>query len=147
MYFDAVADNILKGLGQQNWVLKLNIADSIVRVALTLVLVPRYGFAGFMIMMYLSNIANPVLSIWRMTKVAGSRIDIVEWIAKPVLAAALASLVARLVSVGTAVTAVSVTWQIALLAGIYALCAWLLAAPRTPRRRGAETRSLYRLKQ
>ena len=95
MYFDAVADGILKGMGQQNWVLKLNIADCLVRVALVYLLIPRFGFAGFMALMYVSNILNPVLSIRRCLRLSGLRLDLRGWIVRPALASGAAALCLR----------------------------------------------------
>ena len=92
MYFDAVADGILKGLGQQNWVLCLNIADSVIRIVLVYRLIPALGFAGFMTVMYVSNILNPVLSIRRMMKLSHVKLEARNWIGKPLLAAAGAGL-------------------------------------------------------
>ncbi|MBE6935050.1 MAG: hypothetical protein E7458_00960 [Ruminococcaceae bacterium] len=95
MYFDAVADGILKGLGQQNWVLRCNIVDSVIRVILVWRLIPAWGFTGFMTVMYVSNILNPVLSVHRMMRLSGVRMEAGEWLGKPVLAAAAAALLTR----------------------------------------------------
>ena len=95
MYFDAVADGILKGMGEQNWVLRLNIVDSLIRIAMVFVLIPKTGFSGFMILMYVSNIFNPVLSVRRMLGKSGLRLDLRRWIAEPSLSAALSALAVR----------------------------------------------------
>lgn len=95
MYFDAVADGILKGLGQQNWVLRCNIVDSVIRVVLVWQLIPAWGFTGFMAVMYVSNILNPVLSVHRMMRLSGVRMEAGEWLIKPILAAAAAALLTR----------------------------------------------------
>lgn len=95
MYFDAVADGILKGMGEQNWVLKLNIMDSLLRIAMVFFLIPRTGFTGFMILMYISNIFNPVLSVRRMLRLSGIRLDIRNWIVLPGFASGAAVLCLR----------------------------------------------------
>ncbi len=95
MYFDAVADGILKGMGQQNWVLKLNIIDSLLRIAMVFFLIPHTGFTGFMILMYISNIFNPVLSVQRMLRLSGIGLDIRNWIVMPGLASGAAVLCLR----------------------------------------------------
>lgn len=131
MYFDAVADGILKGLGQQNWVLMLNIADALIRILLVWRLIPVLGFAGFMIVMYVSNILNPVLSIRRMMRLSGVRLRLRAWIAEPLLAASAAALLVRLLllrypaaQAGAAVVAA----EIALMGLLYALLLLLLGA-------------------
>jgi stage V sporulation protein B len=113
MYFDAVADGILKGLGQQNFVLYCNIVDSMIRVGMVLWLIPALGFRGFMIVMYVSNILNPVLSIWRMTKLSNVKIRWGEWIIKPALAAAVAALTVRILCIAHPAAQASVSVIIA----------------------------------
>ena len=141
MYFDAVADGILKGLGQQNWVLCCNIMDSIIRIALVYYLIPAMGFTGFMIVMYVSNIFNPVLSIWRMMKLSNVRLKIGEWIAKPLLAAGASALLVRLLCIRNPAAQMDVGVVIAeiLLLGIlYAAFLWLLSDKKESRKRRAD---------
>ena len=129
MYFDAVADGILKGLGQQNWVLCLNIADSVIRIALVLWLIPALGFPGFMAVMYVSNIFNPVLSIRRMMKLSHVRLEAGNWIWKPLLAAAAAGGLVRALCLRH--PAAQLSWgvtaaEILLLGLIYAALLWCM---------------------
>lgn len=133
MYFDAVADGILKGLGQQNWVLYCNIADSVIRVFMVYRLIPAMGFAGFMLVMYVSNIFNPVLSIWRMMKLSHVRLRAGEWIAKPLLAAGASSLTVRLLCLHNPAAQLDVYVVIAeilLLGLLYAAFLWLLSGEK-----------------
>lgn len=133
MYFDAVADGILKGLGQQNWVLYCNIADSIIRIFMVYQLIPAMGFTGFMIVMYVSNIFNPVLSIWRMMKLSHVRLRVGEWIAKPLLAAGAAALLVRILCLRNPAAQLDVGVVIAeiiLLGVIYAALLWLISGEK-----------------
>ena len=95
MYLDMMVDGMLKGLNQQVSVLRYNIIDSVIRVALVYFLVPALGFNGFILVMYTSNILNPVLSINRLLHVTGIRLRTADWVLKPALAAAAAALGTR----------------------------------------------------
>lgn len=68
MYIDSVTDAILKGLGQQVFCLKINIADSCVRLVLIWFLVPRMGIFGYIAVMYISELINLTLSAGRLKK-------------------------------------------------------------------------------
>lgn len=87
MYLDNIVDAILKGLGQQNHSLMINIFDSIIRIFLIYLLIPRYGLLGFLAVLYCSNILNPMLSILRLISVTGLEVSVAKWIASPILAA------------------------------------------------------------
>ena len=130
MYFDAVADGVLKGLGQQTWVLYCNIADSVIRILMVYYLIPAMGFTGFMVVMYVSNIFNPILSVWRMMKLSRVRLRTGEWIAKPLLAAGAAALLVRLLCLRYPAEQMQVGVVIAeilLLGLLYAAFLWLIS--------------------
>lgn len=138
MYFDAVADGILKGMGEQNWVLRLNIVDSVLRIAMVFFLIPKMGFSGFMVLMYVSNIFNPVLSIAHMLRLSGARINIYECIAVPVLASLFSVFFVRSISVRFPLAqnaAAVVASEIILFTLVYALVMSVM------RKNGARTQS------
>ncbi len=135
MYFDAVADGILKGMGEQNWVLKLNIADCLVRVGMVYLLIPRFGFAGFMALMYVSNIINPVLSIRRCLRLSGVRLDLRRWIMQPALASGAAVLCLRALRLSFPLAryaAAPLAVEIALFALLYAAVLSILQDNHAP---------------
>ena len=89
MYLDHVVDSILKGLDQQLYSLKYNFSDSIMRVVLIAVFVPKYGIKAFIAIIFMSEIYNASLSINRLLKVTKLKVDIVGWIIAPSVCAAL----------------------------------------------------------
>ena len=95
MYADTIVDGMLKGLDLQFNVLWYNIIDSAIRIVLIAVLVPRLGFVGFMIVMYVSNIFNPVLSIRKLLQVTDTHLDVSIMVFKPILAVTASSLIVR----------------------------------------------------
>lgn len=89
MYLDSVVDGILKGLNEQVSYLIFNFIDSVIRVVLTYFLLPIMGIRGFIIVIFISELLNTSLSIWRFLRVVQLRLRIFEWIIRPMLCAAL----------------------------------------------------------
>ena len=85
MYLESVCDGMLKGLNQQNHSLFYSAVDSVLRIAFILVLVPRYGMAGFLFMMILSNLFTSSMNVGRLLKISKAQFDIKNWVLKPVL--------------------------------------------------------------
>ncbi|MGE4485995.1 MAG: polysaccharide biosynthesis C-terminal domain-containing protein [Oscillospiraceae bacterium] len=70
MYMDTVTDGMLRGLGQHMYSMKYNIIDALISAALVFVLVPRFAVAGYIFVLYFSEIFNFFLSIHRLHKVS-----------------------------------------------------------------------------
>lgn len=83
MYVDNAVDNLLKGLDQQMFSLKVNLVDSVSRVVLIALFVPRFGIAAYLVILFVSEIFNASLSIGRLLKFAKLRADILTWIIYP----------------------------------------------------------------
>lgn len=75
MYVDNVVDGMLKGLDQQMFSFRCNLADSLLRVAAVALLLPLWGMAGYAAILFFSEIFNASLSIYRLLRVteAGRR--------------------------------------------------------------------------
>lgn len=91
MYVESVVAGILKGLGQQMSSLRYNVVDSVVRIALTLLFVPRFGMAGFLAVMIVSNLLTALLSIARLLKVTAIKFGWLRWVIEPVCASVIAA--------------------------------------------------------
>lgn len=98
MYLDSSVDAMLKGLGEQLHCMKINIADSAVSLALVVLLLPRFGMAGYIAVLYVCELMNAALSISRLLAVTGLRVSLGRWIAKPILSVILATTAVRLLS-------------------------------------------------
>jgi stage V sporulation protein B len=96
MYLDSVVDGMLKGLNEQLHSMAYNMIDSTLRVVLIFFLVPQYGLAGFIAVVFFSEIFNSTLSIARLMKVTSLRFKVMDWIIKPALAVALPGLLLSL---------------------------------------------------
>lgn len=95
MYLESVVDGILKGLNKQNATLLYNTIDSSLRIALILLVVPRFGMDGFLAVMIFSNLLTCLLNFIKLLKVTVLKFDIKNWFVKPVLAIVAAVLVAH----------------------------------------------------
>lgn len=97
MYADTSTDAILKGLGEQIHCMKVNIADSLLSVALVCLLVPRLGIVGYVATIYVAEIFNAALSIGHLIKITGFRFPIRKTVAAPLFCAVGAGSVCNLI--------------------------------------------------
>lgn len=73
MYTDMITDGMLKGLDQQVYSMKYNIIDSALCVGLVYFLLPKYSVTGYIVILYVSEIINFILSIARLAKICEIR--------------------------------------------------------------------------
>ena len=73
LYTDLVADGCLKGLGQQMWNMGINLIDAAIGVLLVWRLLPIGGLPAYLVILYLGELLNFALSMWRLKKAAGLR--------------------------------------------------------------------------
>lgn len=85
IYFDRIVDGMMKGLNQQVSSLKYDILDSLSRIGMIYYLIPMKGVAGYIIVMYASNILNSFLSINRLFRITHFKVKFVNWLFLPAL--------------------------------------------------------------
>ncbi len=86
MYLDSIVDGILKGLDKQVSVMIINIIDLVSSILLISFLVPLYGIFGYLIVIFISEILNCVLSIAVLINVSNISFNLKLWIIKPLTA-------------------------------------------------------------
>ena len=96
MYIDSVADALLKALDLQLVTFRHALFDSIGRIILILVLLPRFGLVGFLGVMYLSNLYTSLANLTRLTRETGARISVIKVVAAPLLLSTTAGLLGDL---------------------------------------------------
>ena len=96
MYTDTVTDSLLKGMGEQLYSMKVNIADAIISVSLVWLTVPIYGITGYIFTIYAAEIINASFSFVRAVKVCDIKINILSVYAKAALSAVGAIAISRL---------------------------------------------------
>ena len=97
MYLDSICDGILKGLDQQSFTFKTAISDSASRIVLVLLLLPKMGIRGFILIMYFSNLLTCLLNVGRLIKISGAKIKIFGDLLLPLLSAVTVSMVSNTV--------------------------------------------------
>ena len=85
MYMESVITGVLNGLDQQTHIFVYNVVDSVLRIILIYVFVPRYGVSGFIAVTVVSNLLTPLLCLTRVLKVSSTRIAFVDWLLRPLL--------------------------------------------------------------
>lgn len=86
MLYDHLADAILKGLNEQVSVVKYNIIDSVTSVLLVYFLVPVFGLAGYVFVVWFGEVLNCIMSSCKLVKRTGANVRAVRWFLKPTLA-------------------------------------------------------------
>ncbi len=89
MYLDSGVDGILKGLNEQTGYFLINLADSVIRVILTYILVPAAGIPGVIAVIVISELLNTVLSLLRLIKVTGISLSPADDILRPAICAVI----------------------------------------------------------
>ena len=91
MYLDSAVDAILKGLGEQVYSMRINIIDSLISVFLVLILLPKIGIYGYIIVIYITELFNASFSIIRLLNKTKIKPRVLKWIVKPILSIVLAT--------------------------------------------------------
>ena len=118
MYLDTAVDAVLKGLGEQVYSMKVNIADAAAGLVLVTLLTPVFGIDGYILTIWLCEVGNLAASIRRLGKVTGVGVrDALPHYKLPVLSAAILSAL-RLLLPASVPPALSML----LFAAGYALC-------------------------
>ena len=71
MYLDTACDAILKGLGEQVYIMKVNTIDSVASLIFVVILTPVIGIYGYVVTVWVCEILNLAASIHRMVKIVG----------------------------------------------------------------------------
>lgn len=74
MYLDTAVDSLLKGMGEQVYTMKVNIADAASGLILVSLLTPRLGIYGYILTTWICEVGNLAASIGRLGKLSGEGI-------------------------------------------------------------------------
>ena len=122
MYLDSITDGMLRGLGQQIYSMKVNIADSLLSVLLVYFLLPRYAVMGYLFMIAFTEVINFSLSVYRLSKITAIRFSamrIVKSVFCAVGSVVSSTFLLRTFGVSLQAGALSLTLHITLSAAIY----------------------------
>ncbi len=85
MYLDSISDGILKGLDRQVFAFKGALIDSLSRIALIYIFVPKYSITAFIYIMYISNILTFGLNVGKLLSVTGVKPRLFSTVLLPLL--------------------------------------------------------------
>ncbi len=71
MYLDTAVDSLLKGLGEQVYTMKVNIADAAAGLLFVCLFTPKWGIYGYILTMWLCEVGNLWASITKLGHVTG----------------------------------------------------------------------------
>ncbi len=80
MYLDGAVDNVLKGLGEQVYCMKINIIDAFLSLVSVFVLVPIMGINGYVVTILVSEIFNTVFSVLKLIKITEFKFPLCRFI-------------------------------------------------------------------
>ena len=97
MYLDHAVDAILKGLDEQFYCMKVNIADAALCTFFVWLLCPRIGIYGYVLTVYAAEIMNASLSLRKLFAVTGFKADALKSFLIPVVCAGASAAVVNAV--------------------------------------------------
>lgn len=83
MYLDTACDAILKGLGEQVYIMKVNTADALASLILVVILTPIIGIYGYVVTVWVCEIMNLTASIRRMVGIVGKKQSTLRYFLMP----------------------------------------------------------------
>lgn len=105
MYLDSVVDALLKGLNEQTGYFIFNTIDSVLRVLLTIILLPLWGIYGVVVVIIVSELLNTLLSLWKLVSITHLHLSVRQHIFFPLLTILIPCLLLKLLpTFGTAGT-------------------------------------------
>lgn len=126
MYIDSIADGMLKGLDKQAAAFRYAVLDSGLRLILIFLILPRYGFNGFIFIMYLSNILTAFLHLRTLLLTAKLKLSLSEFLILPLFFAVSAcAVVATLLSLIKLPVIIFLILFCSLAAALYLALLWL----------------------
>lgn len=143
MYLDHVTDVMLKGLGRQVYAMTVNILDSLLSILLVLLLLPRLGALGYVLVIALAEIFNFSLSILGLSGVLSFRFPLLRGMLLPI-AAILPSitLARRLIPPSTTLSLILSASLAVLLSLFLLLVLWRLFEKKVPKKQKATPRPI-----
>lgn len=97
MYLDTACDAILKGLGEQVYIMKVNTIDSVASLILVVILTPIIGIYGYVVTVWGCEILNLAASIHRLHKRVGKTQSTVSYFLAPAAECAVVVLLVNLI--------------------------------------------------
>jgi len=95
MYLDGIVDGILKGLDKQMQVMRINLIDMGLSIAMIYFLLPVIGIQGYVISIIVSELINGIMSLRVLFRATRFTFQYANWLLKPSLALAAALFITK----------------------------------------------------
>ena len=92
LYLQIIFSGILNGLGKQVFIFKVSLLTSLINILFIYFLVPKRGIDAFMIGWFVSLALSCTLDINKIRESVQIELDLMNWVGKPILAAAASGL-------------------------------------------------------
>ena len=96
IYIDNIFDNILKGINEQVSVMFCNIIDLVITILIIYFVVPKFGMAGYILSIFVSELVNFTISSIQLKKRINYSFNLLKYIIKPILACCISYLIISL---------------------------------------------------
>lgn len=126
MYLDGIVDSILKGLDKQVAVMKCNVLDLFVSIICIYFLLPLYGAKGYLMVIFISELLNSCISLMILKKETKFKIDVLEWVLKPISGILIARIILKMVPMWHLSGAVKLILEIMIFLIIYVASIFIL---------------------
>ena len=93
LYFESMVDGAMKGMGEQKAAFRYSVWDSILRIVGVVLLLPRYGMAGFLFVILVSSCYTCLANTGRLLASSETKPRLWRWLGAPLLASAGAAAV------------------------------------------------------
>ena len=100
MYLDHITDAMLKGIGKQVYSMTVNILDSILSILLVLLILPRMGAVGYVLVIIIAEVFNFALSITGLTGAISLRFNALRSLLFPLASAFLSGTLCKRLPTG-----------------------------------------------
>ena len=101
MYFESMVDGAMKGMGEQKAAFRYSVWDSVLRIAGVVLLLPRFGMAGFLFVILLSSCYTCAANTGRLLAASRTAFRPFRWLGAPGLAGLLSAGAGMLLRQGT----------------------------------------------
>ncbi|MBQ9703711.1 MAG: oligosaccharide flippase family protein [Clostridia bacterium] len=129
MYLDMATDTMLKGLGEQIYSMRVNIADSLISIILLLTLLPTLGIEGYVSAIFITELFNTSASLIRLLNITGLCPSVSRWVIKPLAVIIISTFIIRhIFSPTVTVSYLRLSWEIILTAAVYLVFSVLTGA-------------------
>lgn len=97
LYMQIVLSGMLNGLGQHVFIFRNNIISSVINIIFICYLVPLYGTDAYITGWCVSLMISVALSVYKVKRLTNIKLDVINWVLKPIISAAAGGLTAKCV--------------------------------------------------